>query len=185
MSTLATLKTYFETGDVPTQAQFADLIDSIRGTGWASYRDTQYTEVSPFTVPNNGITYSLPNNAGTKIDAYLPFGVTSFYNGTIITPENIGDYYTFTIRFKAKDDQEQGGYFNFGIDIGGTQGIIFNESLIFAKGANIETSFSIDTPGFSLTTFVANGGVVKITSGSGNISIYDIEYQIIREHKSL
>jgi hypothetical protein len=170
MSTLATLKTYFETGDVPTQAQFADLIDSMRGTGWASYSDTQYTEASPFSVPDNGTTYSLPNNAGTKIDAYLPFGVTSFYN--------------VTIRFKAKNDAAQGGFFNFGIDIGGSLGIIFKESVIFAKGANIETSFSIDTPGYSLTTFVANGGVIKITSGSGNITIYDIEYQIVREHKA-
>jgi hypothetical protein len=110
--------------------------------------------------------------------------VTTFYDGTVITPENVGDYYTITIRFKAKNSGNVGGHFDFSIDLGGDIGEQFKESLIFAKGSNTEQSFSIDTPFYSSDTFVANGGTVKIYAHSGNLSIYDIEYQIVRVNKS-
>ena len=179
------LKQYFETGDRPTEDEFADLIDSIGGaTGWASYRDTLYTEVSPFTIAD-GVTSTVPNNAGTVINAHLPYGVSSLYDGSKITPENVGDYYIFTLRFNAKTTQQVGSYLQFGIDIGGAIGEIFKESVLFAKGANTEQAFSIDTPAFTLDTFVANGGLIKLTSGGGTVSIYDIELQVSRIHKGI
>jgi len=41
----------------------------------------------------------------------------------------------------------------------------------------------ITIPCYSLDTFVANGGIPKITSIVGITSIYDIEFQISRTHK--
>jgi len=76
------------------------------------------------------------------------------------------------------------GIFEFGIDIGGAQGIIFKETLLFAKGVGVEHAFSINTNGFTDTTFLANGGTIKISPIVGNITIYDIEYQITRTYKS-
>ena len=184
MTTLEILKTYFETGDKPTQTQFAALIDSLgKRSGWGRYVDNQYTEGSPFTI-TEGVQSALPNNKATVIEDYLPDGVATFYDGTVITPENVGDYYTITIRFKAKNSGNVGGHFDFSIDLGGDIGEQFKESLIFAKGSNTEQSFSIDTPFYSSDTFVANGGTVKIYAHSGNLSIYDIEYQITRVNKS-
>jgi hypothetical protein len=41
--TKATIKTYFETGDIPTQAQFADLADSYEDTGAVSTHNSSAT----------------------------------------------------------------------------------------------------------------------------------------------
>lgn len=153
-------------------------------TGWASYKDTAYTDVSPFTI-TQGNTSILPNNAGTVIDTHLPQGIESFYNATTrkITPENVGDYYIFTIRFKALNSNNA-GWFDFGIDIGGSLGIIFKETFLFHKGTSTTHEFSIDTPGYTLDTFIANGGQVKLYAGLGDLDVWGIEYQITRVHKA-
>lgn len=154
------------------------------GTGWASYADTRYTSADPFIV-NSGVTSTLLNNSGTVINNQLPIGVTSFYDSTTskITPQNDGDYYVVTVRFKAQTTAPTAGYFDFGIDIGGAMGVQFKETKIFAKGAGIEHNFSITVPLYSASTFIANGGLVKITSGNGDMTIYDVAYHIDRTHK--
>lgn len=154
-------------------------------TGWASYADNVYTVGSPFSVAA-GVTSTLPNNAATVINSQLPTGVTSFYNSATskITPQNNGDYYAITVRFKAKNTETQGGYFDFGLDIGGSLGIIFKESKLFVKGANTEQDFVLTCNGYTAATFVANGGIPKITGGNGTTTIYNIEYQISRTHRA-
>jgi len=154
-------------------------------TGWAVYQDTAYTIGSPFSILT-GVTSTLPNNAGTVINTQIPTGITSFYDNATnkITPANNGDYYTTTIRFKATTTAPTAGYFDFGIDIGGALGVQFKETKIFAKGAGIEHNFSIVVPMYSGTTFIANGGLVKITSGNGNMSVYDINYHVDLVHKA-
>lgn len=154
-------------------------------TGWAQYTDTIYTSGSPFTV-TSGSTSTLPNNAGTVLNTQLPTGVTSWYNPATnkITPSLDGDYYITTIRFKAMTTAPTAGYFDFGVDIGGALGVQFKETKIFAKGAGIEHNFSVIVPMFAAATFIANGGLVKITAGNGNMTIYDISFQIDRTHKS-
>jgi len=154
-------------------------------TGWAVYQDTAYTIGSPFTILT-GVTSTLPNNAGTVINTQIPTGVTSYYDNATnkITPANNGDYYTTTIRFKATTTAPTAGYFDFGIDIGGALGVQFKETKIFAKGAGIEHNFSVVVPMYSGATFIANGGLVKITSGNGNMSVYDINYHVDLVHKA-
>ena len=152
--------------------------------GWASYVDTTYVVGAPFAIAE-GATSTLPNNSGTVIDDYLPTGVVKFYDQATskLTPQNVGDFYSFSIRFKAKNSN-LAGYFDFGIDIGGSLGIIFKETQLFLKGANTEQSFSITCNGYSLDTFIANGGLIKIHSILGNTTIYDIQYQINRTYKA-
>jgi len=160
-----------------------NLIDIYNKTGWAQYSDTVYTVGSPFVI-NSGVTSILPNNAGSNITTYLPSNVSAFYDQatTKITPQNIGDYYGINIRFKAKNTNVN-GVFDIGLDIGGSLGVIFKETFLFAKGAGVEQDFNILISGYSLTTFVANGGIPKITSIVGDTSIYTITYQISRTHK--
>jgi len=156
-------------------------------TGWASYKDTVYTLASPFTILDT-VTSAIPNNAGTVINNQLPLGVTSFYNSGTgkITPELEGDYYITTIRLKASTTAVMGGHADFGIDIGGALGVIFKETIIFAKGANVEHNFAFVCPGYTAATFVANGGIPKLTAlGGGDVKIYDIEYQIDRTHRAI
>lgn len=161
-------------------AQIGDI-----GTGWASYTSTAHTSGSPLVI-NSGVTATLPNNAGTVINNQLPIGVSSFYDSTTnkFTPQNDGDYYTVTIRFKALTTAPTAGYLDFGIDIGGALGVQFKETKIFAKGAGIEHNFSIVIPCYTGSTFIANGGLMKLTSGNGNMSVYDINFQFDRTHKA-
>ena len=153
-------------------------------TGWAQYMDTAYTSTSPFDIAD-GSFVTLPNNAGSKIETYLPVGVTALYDSTAgkITPKAIGDYNTISIRFKAVASTST-THLDFGIDIGGTPGVIFGDIKVFPKGAGVEHSFSISCPGFSLGTFVANGGVVKLGASGGDIEVYNIEFQIVRIHSA-
>ena len=44
--------------------------------------------------------------------------------------------------------------------------------------------FSIDTPGFTLGTFLANGGTIKIAPIVGDIEIYNIFLQVVQLYKS-
>jgi hypothetical protein len=162
-------------------------ISDTKKTGWASYKDTFYTLASPFTILDT-VTSAIPNNAGTIINNQLPLGVTSFYDSGTgkITPELVGDYYVTTIRLKASTTATLGGHADFGIDVGGALGVIFKETVIFAKGANVEHNFAFVCPGYTAATFVANGGIPKLTAlGGGDVKIYDIEFQIDRTHKAV
>lgn len=153
-------------------------------TGWARYLDTVYTTGSPLSIAN-GVRAVLTNNANNKIETQLPFGVTSFFNETTqkILAENNGDAYTLSIRFKARMSVNN-GYFDIDLDIGGAQGIISQESLVFTRNANTEQKFDIDLSVFSGSTFVTNGGTLRITPLNGNIEIYDISFVLIRLHKA-
>jgi len=165
-----------------TAADVQGIIDE--NTGWARYADTQYTEASAFVV-QSGQTLALPNNSGETITSQLPTGVTSFYDSVTgkITPDTELDKMVFTYRFKAKTSSASNASLSFGIDIGGTFGIIFPDSRLFIKGANTEQPFNFVMPGYAGATFLANGGIPKITSIGGTASIYDIELQIERTQK--
>ena len=149
-------------------------------TGWASYTDSIYTVGSPLSIAN-GVTATVNNNAATVINTYSPFGVTSFWNSATakITPVNVGDGYTFCLRCKIKPSSAD-TYLDFGIDVGGAVGVIFKQTLVLPKGAGIEHDINIECTGYSLATFVANGGIMKITANGGTLSIYNIELQVHR-----
>lgn len=155
------------------------------GTGWAQYSDGQYTSASPQLV-NEGITAVLGNNAASVIDSHLPPGITELYDGTKITPENSGDAYLLRVNFKAFTSS-QNGVLEVALDIGGAQGVILSEDVAFPRGTgsgnvrDITRTFLI----YSLGTFIANGGEIKVTSVRGNTSIYETTYVISRVHKAL
>jgi hypothetical protein len=166
-----------------TNENFAELYSD---KGFAVYTDTEYTEASPFVI-NEGVTSIIPNDAGTVLNTYLPIGVVNLYDSdtTKITPQNIGDYYITTIRFNAKNSNVS-GLFDFFMDLGSVAlAQEFKETKVFAKGSNTEQSFTIVVPMYSLNTFVQNGGLPKILSLTGDTSIYNISYQIVRVYKAL
>jgi hypothetical protein len=113
------------------------------------------------------------------INQYLPLGVASFYDGTKITPDTIGDYLIVTIRLVASCTKSN-GYGVISIDIGGAQGQIFPHLLVFPKGAGTFHPFDIPIPCYTLDTFKANGGAVKLEAQLGDISLASISYQIAR-----
>lgn len=146
--------------------------------GWAYYADTQYTEASPFVV-SNGSTLSLPNNADSSITGYLN-GNPDLYDGSTINPWAVGDTLTLSIRFKVKSSANNGGI-ALSLDIGGTQGVIVSDGRRLLRGSNIEQKITFDFTTFCLDTFLANGGTISTESFSGNMSIYDINYLIVKQ----
>lgn len=151
-------------------------------TGWAQYRDTAYTSLSPFSVTRNTTT-ALPNNRASVIESQLGSNV-SFYDGALITPNTIGDFYVISVRFKAWSSVEN-AYVKLGIDIGGSQGVIIEDVRVFIGDAGSEHYFNITFPIYSLSTFKANGGTVKVFAGHGDVGIYDIVYVISKTHGGL
>jgi hypothetical protein len=153
--------------------------------GWASYRDTAYTSGAPFTITAGTSAY-LPNNAGTVLDRYIQTDTPSLYNaGTgLITPRNVGDYQVITVRFLATCTNPNTAM-DFGIDLGAPIGVAFRATTPFPRGTGVEHPFSFVCPCYSLDTFVANGGKVQISAFTGDVSIYNIEYQIARVFSAL
>jgi hypothetical protein len=163
-----------------------DVQDIISGqSGWQVFVDNIHTVGSPQVI-NAGTTAIVTNNASTVIASQLPLdAATAFWNASTnkFIPIHLNDYYSWIVRFKAKSSSATGAYFDLGIDIGGTFNTIFSESHPFIKGANTEQSFNIGMFGYTGATFMANGGLPKLTSSVGNTSIYTKEFHIIRHHK--
>lgn len=160
-------------------AMSARLTRLERTHGWGVYRDTTYTSGAPWTL-TGGTSAALPNDAGSNIISYMPPNVGPFYDGSQVTPANVGDYYILTVRLQG----EYSGtvpVVQFRVDIGGGTGEIFKELMTFPKGSGTPHHFSIVVPFYSLDTFVANGGTVELESLSGgNVDFWGIEYQINR-----
>lgn len=153
-------------------------------TGGAHYIDTQYTDISPFDIPANSTGTTIPCNNGQIIDGNLP---TEFTNGMFFNNKlqavNDKDRFVTEIRFKAKISVVSGKFSMF-IDIG--SGSIINirdEGFLFSKGANEEQEFAACIHYYTGTTFIANGGAVKIKNNNGILSLYDIQILPTRVHK--
>ena len=84
-----------------------DYVDGVVGTGllnWAQYKDTQYTTGNRLVL-TGGNEISLPNNAADNIISYMPAGV-SFYDGTKITPQSVGETYDVRLSFRAESSTQ-------------------------------------------------------------------------------
>ena len=170
---------------LPMYVYYRRLLDGISpksryDTGWALYSDTQYTESSPLVI-NQGVTAQLANNAGSVIDTYLPQGIDAFYEDGKIKGHQEGDSFEWSIRFKVKSSIANGA-FAVKVDIGGDLGIILEDTRRLVRGSNSENFFNISFTGYTLDTFLANGGTVKFESISGDSSVYDISFLIVRTH---
>lgn len=156
-----------------------------RKLGWAVYGDSQYTEVSPLSISVGNTEIVDIDGLGNTITTYLPSDTINFYDTTTskITPTNIGDGYTFTLSFKGSSNSNNGSA-TIGVDIGGAIGEIFRRSFRFPRGTNQTHEFYMPSQGYSLNTFVANGGEIKITSDVGTSEIWDISLQVHRTFRA-
>lgn len=152
--------------------------------GWAHYIDTAYSTAADSFYVAQGSTATLPIKADMTAALstnYLPYGVDSLWSqfGNKIIPTAVGASYTVRVNFKAKNSSNT-GYATLALDIGtgGTPNIVTGETLVFPKGAGVETQESRTVLLYSLDTFVANGCAIKITADTGNLEIYDISLMI-------
>ena len=153
-------------------------------TGWADYADGTYTTGSPFTVTDGAAAVDLPNDASTTVDSQKPIDIDNFYDGTVITGRN-GDGINLTFEFKCRPAGVGADpRLTLSIDIGGAVGEIYVRDFFLNKGNGIEHNFLSSFNAYTLNTWEANGGTVKVTSTNEDIEIYNIRYVITRTHKA-
>lgn len=155
-------------------------------TGWAQYDDTQYTNLSPFTV-TSGSKVTLPNNAGSVIESQMPTDISEMYDESnqIITGRN-GDGLALIVEFKASPLMNvTGGRVRVTIDIGGSVGEIYPFEFLLTRGVGVEhyVLYSVASA-YTLDTWEANGGTVKVECIGTGANIYDIRYVLTRTHKA-
>lgn len=174
----------YDDNSLPILTNGSGIIDS---TGWATYVDTQYTSGAPFSVLANTVT-NLPNNAGNIIDSQKPSDITTFYDGTVVTGRN-GDNLDLQIYFLATPTSAN-QWVEIWIDITGGTGTpanlanLYRQTFTFPKGAGTERGVVYALPSsYTLGTWEANGGVVKIESDAA-LTIHGITYNLDRSHKA-
>ena len=170
-------------GGIKINDNFTELYSVL---GWIQYSDDEYTSGAPQSVLS-GNTATLQNNGATVLNTYKPTSVTDLYDDTTqrMTPENIGDGYSMSIRCKLKTTNNN-DYINIKLNIGsGSDIIILQESVRLVKGANTEQFINVNFDFFTLDTFVANGGLIEIEAVNGNLSIYETNYVIKRTSKAV
>ncbi|WP_235298217.1 hypothetical protein [Portibacter marinus] len=152
-------------------------------SGWADYADTTYKESSPFALAG-GVKVTLPNNAEKIVDFQKPLDVPTFYDkdNSIITGRN-GDGINIVVEFKVKPTTASSTRITSAIDIGGAVGEIYIRDFILSKGQGVEHHFLTSFSGYTLGTWEANGGQVRVISTDA-VEIYDIRFVITRTHKA-
>ncbi|WAC00913.1 hypothetical protein N7U66_11800 [Lacinutrix neustonica] len=131
-----------------------------------------------------GIKVTLPNDAAGGIDTQKPIDIATFYDATnqTITGRN-GDGLNIVIEFKARPTTAASTRLTVAIDIGGGIGEIYKRDFVLSKGNAIEHYYLSSFTGYTLGTWQANGGTVKIVS-TASTEIYDIRYVLTRTHKA-
>lgn len=153
-------------------------------TGWAIYNDSQYTQASPLVI-NEGVTTKITINGATSIKNQLPNDVSDWWNSTTnkITPSLAGDSYIVNLRFTATSSSNT-GLADVEVDIGGTLNVIDGSTVSLRKGTGNTQRVSLKFDLYAASTFISNGGEIKLRSIDGNTSIYNISVKITRVHKS-
>lgn len=169
-------------GTVLTNNGSGGLYWADTGSAWEFYSGDDYTPPvviapsTPTTLTNNGVTHTDTSQG--------PLSGAHFWNTTTdkITPEFNGDSYSLEIRLDAETDNAN-GYFELDIDIGGGM-IIPLGVFTFPKGLGVVQRFSKTTAIFTLGTFLANGGLIRLTSLIGSTTISGFAVLISRSHRS-
>lgn len=122
----ATLKGYFNTGDVPTESQFADLIDStintglqatlVSGTNIKTINSTSLLGSGDIAISGGGTTITqqtTPPTTPSTGDLWLDTDATSSYlsGGTMLVAESVVSGSAVTsVTFTGLDGNAHGGY---------------------------------------------------------------------------
>lgn len=163
--------------------KFVDENSANDYTGWADYVDGTYTSVSPLTLTAYS-KVTLPNDANTIRDSQKPIDIPEFYDPT--TSKIIGrdgDGLNIMIEFKVNPIANKNTKITVAIDIGSPVGEIYTRDFITSKGIGVEHYYLSSFNAYTLNTWAANGGIIKIESDFA-AEIYDIRYVFTRTHKA-
>lgn len=169
------IASYLTEGDATTFAppsQFGGC-----ATGWAAYVHTGAAQAIAADTET-----ALVNDAGAKLEGQQPIDVASLYDGAVVTGRN-GDSIMVGVEFTFTPDDGTASMLRLSIDIGGGIGKLYPEEFPITSGAAVEHKVSYHPPAYTLDTWEANGGTLKVeTDGPGVIT--GVRYVIHRLHKA-
>lgn len=145
--------------------------------GWGTYKDGQYTDVSPFNV--SVTTQSvLPNTAVNKIE-HLPTNYASFYNPTLqkYLLTDLDGFYSVRVKFKVAASA-QPSTLNVSMSKATTD-TPFSEDRTL-RGDNKIQDMNFNTVVYGDEALSANGLTIYVKTYDREISIYNIEVTVAK-----
>ena len=145
--------------------------------GWATYKDSQYTDASPYTIPIN-TQVVIPNNSTNKVEV-LPTGVTRFYNPTnqkYLLADSDG-FYSVRVRFKVASSSQQ-TFLNLSMSKDTTE-IPYSEDRIL-RGDNLIQNVHFETVMYGDSALASNGLTISVKTYDRAVNIYNIEVTIAK-----
>lgn len=146
--------------------------------GWGSYKDSVYTDVSPFVIATN-TQVVLPNNADVKLETNLPTAVTTFYNPTTqkyLLQDSEG-FYSVRVRFKVQAGT-QSDYINVSMSKDTTENPYSEDRIV--RGDSLVHEMNFNTVMYGDTPLSTNGLTIRVKTYSRQISIYNIEVTVAK-----
>lgn len=147
-----------------------------RITGWMSYKDGQYSDTTPFTIPSN-TTSIIPNNSGVIIANGKPVNVETFYDKTtqkciMVDPNGL---YAVRVKFKvAPSNSADRLAVTFSKNT--TENPYTEDRTL--RGDNQIQDMNFSTTIYGDTALQSNGMTISIRTFSRAVSIYNVEFTI-------
>ena len=145
--------------------------------GWATYKDSQYTDASPYNIPIN-TQVVIPNNATNKVEV-LPTGVATFYNSVnqkYLLADSDG-FYSVRVRFKVASSSQQ-TFLNLSMSKDTTE-IPYSEDKIL-RGDSLIQNVHFETVMYGDSALASNGLTIQIKTYDRAVSIYNIEVTVAK-----
>ena len=145
--------------------------------GWATYKDSQYTDVSPYNIPIN-TQVVVPNNAVNKVEV-LPASVATFYNPTnqkYLLSDSDG-FYTVRVRFKVAASSQQ-SYINLSMSKDTTETPYSEDKIL--RGDNLIQNVHFETVMYGDSALASNGLTIQIKTYDRAVNIYNIEVTVAK-----
>lgn len=145
--------------------------------GWATYKDNQYTDASPYNIPIN-TQVVIPNNATNKVEV-LPTGVTTFYNPTnqkYLLADSDG-FYSVRVRFKVASSSQQ-TFLNLSMSKDTTE-VPYSEDKIL-RGDNLIQNVHFETVMYGDNALASNGLTISVKTYDRAVNIYNIEVTVAK-----
>jgi hypothetical protein len=161
--------------------QIKRSLDNLFSQGdWQFLQLNNYTSASPLVV-NQGNTRKITFQAN-NISYQTGRDLNVNYNYTLqkFTPQTLNDVFLVEIRFKAKCSS-QNGHADILLEAPSTSiNPVQATTFGIPRAANDEQFISVAVPVFIGPEVFTNGLEVKFSAGSGNFSVYDVSFLIVR-----
>lgn len=149
-------------------------LDSV-GPEWASYVDSSYA-ATPVTIGTTRTQLVCDKDSVTENGLVGPALWDSSAN--VMRPRAVGEAYIIRLNLEAERLTTGNDELIVELDIGGSVGVIYRTtSTVSLSGVR---SHSFEIPVFCLSTFVANGGALYLTTQGGDFEISGLSLFIIK-----